>query len=286
MPHEAGCEYAHGGSVDHAGDFGAAMHHTGVLKATHGRSPEKHARNIKSGHSSSDSQIENLFVGGYGKPPEHDKAARDALDKSVEDGSLSSPPEGDLGDMAPEQATMLGLARGRMAQHLGALRPSPDTSPKLAFDQPLEDANKRRIYESALHVGNDPSSVLGHIKAGTLEPDHVQHLDAMYPETADMYRKKAVGRITQAQMAGESPDSHVRAGLGALVGAPLSGEMTPALVVAAQAVFAAPVPQQAQGQGGGKPSGGKGQGSKKALTGSDKAFLTDDQARQERQQKV
>lgn len=287
IAHDAGCEYFKlGGPVGHADDFGAAMHHVGALKAHEGRSPEKHASNIKSGHSGVESQVKSLFIGGYGRPPEHDKASRDALDKSVEDGSIASPPDADLGNIDQDQATMLGVARGRIASHLGMLRPRPETSPRLAFDQPMEDSNKRRIYESALHVANNPSSVLGHVKAGTLEPDHVQHLGAMYPETAELYKKKITGGITQAQIDGESPDSHVRAGLSMLVGVPLSGEMTPALVQAAQAVFAAPVPQQAQGKGGGKPAGKTGQGNKKSLTNSDRSFLTQDQARQERGQKV
>lgn len=287
MPHAPDCEhFKAGGAIDHASDFGAAMHHVGIMKATHGKSPEKHARNISSGHKGIDSSIEDLFKGGYGKPPEHDQAANDKLDASVQDGSLAMPPEGDMGNIDPEQATMMGMTRGRISSHLQQLRPNPEAQPRLAFDSPMEDPNKKRIYQSALHVANDPSSILSHIKAGTLESEHLQHLNAMYPETAGLYQKKATERITRAQMDGEVPDAHVRAGLSQLVGAPLSGEMTPALIQAAQATFAATVPQQAQAQGGGKTGGKSGQGSKKALQNADKAYLTDDQARQERDQKV
>jgi hypothetical protein len=286
MAHEMGCKYyKDGGDINHSADFGAAMHATGgIMNAHKGKSPEKHARNISSGHDKIASHIEDLFKSGSSAPPEPDKAANDKLDSQVADGSLQLPPEGDLGNIDQNQAAMMGMTRGRVANYLQALKPNPAGSPHLAFDEPADDPNKQRIYQSALHVANDPSSVLSHIKAGTLEPEHTQHLGAMYPDTMSLYQRKATDRITQAQMDGEMPDSHVRAGLGQLVGAPLSGEMTPASIQAAQAVFAAPVPQQAQSPGG--KGSGKQSASKKALTNSDKAYLTDDQARQERGQKV
>ena len=286
MSHEMGCKfYKNGGAIDHSGDFGAAMHATGgILNAHKGKSPEKHSRNISSGHDKITSHVEDLFKTGYGKPPQHDKGDRDKLDAAVTDGSLENPPDADMGNISPEQGAMLGMARGRVHRYLTSMKPRPELEPRLAFDKPEDNPDKIRSYESALHVANDPSSVLHHIKSGTLEPEHVSHLGAMYPDTAALYQKKATDRITQAQVDGETPDSHVRAGLGQLLGAPLSGEMTPALIQAAQAVFALPVPQQAQAQGGGKkPSGG---GSKKALTNSDRAYLTPDQARQERGQKT
>lgn len=285
MPHQVGCEYyKDGGAIAQSHDFGAAMHSAGgVLDAHKGKSPDKHARHIASGHKDIDSKVEDLFSSGHGRPPEHDQSRRDKLDSAVKDGSLSMPPEGDLGNIDPQQSAMMGMARGRTAQYLSNLRPSPESSPRLAFDEPMEDPEKTRMYNSALDVANDPGSVLSHLKAGTYEPEHGRHLGWLHPEAADLYKKKATARVTAAQMAGETPDAHVRAGLSSFLGAPLSGEMTTRAVMAAQAVFAAPVPQQDQAEEGGKKPGG---GSKKALSGSDKAYLTPDQARQERDQKT
>ena len=287
FPHIPGCEfYAEGGDVDqaHARNFASAMHAVGAPAAHKGKSPDRHANNIKSGHSGADKAVAGLFESGYGKPPEPDAAANESLDKSVSDGSLTLPPDAYLGSMQPRQAELLGATRARMATYLGGLKPRPELQPHLSFDEPMDNPDKQRVYDSALHVANTPSSVLDHIKAGTLEPDHIQHLNAMYPELSDSYQKKATAEIVKAQMEGRAPDSHVRAGLGMLVGSPLSGEVTPASIQAAQAVFANPPggPQQAPGVNAGKKPGG----STKALTNSDKAFLTDDQARTERSQKT
>lgn len=284
IAHESGCEYFRdGGPINNQEDFGAAMHITGVGKSHVGKSPQKHSKNTSSGHKKIEAHIEELFKSGYGKKPEHDQSDRDKLDASVADGSLAMPPDGDLGDIDPNQAAMVGMSRGRASRYLGNLRPRPELTPRLAFDEPMEDHNKNRIYESALHVANDPSSVLAHIKAGTLEPEHLQHLAGLHPEAGALYQKRATERVSLAQMQGEAPDAHVRAGLGQLLGAPLSGEMTPQAIQAAQAVFAAPVPQQAQGQAGG---GRKPSGSKSALSKTDKAYLTPNQAREKREQKA
>ncbi len=87
------------------------------------------------------------------------------------------------------------------------------------------------------------------------------------------------------QMDGKKPSFVVRQGLSMLMGTALSGELTPQTIQAAQATFASAAKQRQQSDQGsrGEPQT---KGSKASLSKSDRAFLTDDQAREARQQKV
>ena len=94
-------------------------------------------------------------------------------------------------------------------------------------------------------------------------------------------RKRATKKILEAQVDGKKPPYKVRQGLSMLVGAPLSGEMTPQSIQAAQAVFvkAAPPPPAE------KPSSQGSAAGKAKLAKSDQAFLTGSQAREKRSQR-
>ena len=104
----------------------------------------------------------------------------------------------------------------------------------------------------------------------------------MFPEVSQLLQRKATERISQAQMDGKKPSYKVRQGLSMLLGTPLSSELSPMNIQAAQAVFAAKKAQQ-QMPPGGKPE--KTQHSSTALSKSDKSYLTADQARESRQQR-
>jgi hypothetical protein len=180
----------------------------------------------------------------------------------------------------PEQNVMLQAARGRISQYLAALQPQK-FAPKLAFDDVAESQAAKRTYEKALDIAVKPLSVLDHIKAGTIEPDHVKHLVGMFPELTSHLQKKLTEKISEAQLAGEKPPWKIRQGLSMLMGTALSGEFTPQGIQAAQSIYAPPASPP------GQPVPGQATKKKRntaPLTNSDKAFLTPDQARQTRQQ--
>lgn len=177
----------------------------------------------------------------------------------------------------PDQNHLIQVARGRVSSYLSSQRPQKHAA-KLAFDDEPDDREQKKIYNKALEIAAHPIGILGHIKNGTIEPDHLKHLNAMYPDLTGHLRQKLTERIVKDQTEGKKPSYAIRQGLSLMMGAPLSGEMTPSNIQAAQAVFSAKPQKKAPDQSGG--------GSKKSLSKSDQAFLTDDQSRMARQQKV
>lgn len=183
----------------------------------------------------------------------------------------------------PEQNMLLQAAKTRISNYLSALQPQQHQS-KLAFDDDnSDDKEAHKSYNNALDIANNPLSVLSHIKNGTLEPEHITHIQAMYPEATDFLKKKLTERITKAQLDGEKPSFKVRQGLSDFMGVPLSGEMTQPNIAAAQAVFATQKASQQQNMPAPKNKNKKGTSSLSKVGGS---YLTGDQARQERQNKV
>lgn len=176
----------------------------------------------------------------------------------------------------PEQSMLLSAARGRISGYLNSVRPQKDL-PKLAFDHHFDDPEAERKYDRAIDIANKPLSVLEHMKNGTLLPEHVGHLTSMYPEVKSHLDKKLTERIMKAQLAKEKPSYKVRQGMSMFMGTPLSGEMTPAALQAAQAVFTQKqTPQQS-------PAPGKNKKGTAGLSKSADNSWTGDQASEKRQ---
>lgn len=180
----------------------------------------------------------------------------------------------------PQQNTILNAAKGRISGYLNSLRPTPN-QPKLAFDEPPSDTDKKRQYEKALNFAVNPMKILDHVNRGDLTPDDMKHFTALYPEVHRYLSGELTNRIVKAQLKGEKPPYAKRQAMSLFLGANLDGSLSPAAIQAAQNVFAQK--QQAQ-QVAQKPA----KGSKKAssLEKSSQSYLTDDQAAQRRQQSV
>lgn len=267
-----------------------------------------HAAEIAKGAKAVESGIEHLFsgVGGAGQQAinayssERDRKkledyiANGGIDQNVQAQiykSQEAPAFAEGGEVAPsatasdgveihypEQSLLLNVARGRVSNYLNSLRPSTDQA-KLAFDAAPDTSEQEKSYQKALDIAENPLSILGEIKKGTIEPDHIKHLNALYPEVSGLLQKKITERIVRSQLDGERPPSSVRQGLSMFMGTPLSGEFLPQNIQAAQAVFMQNKPQPDAPP----PSGG---GSKAKLSKSDQSFLTGGQALQKRAQKV
>lgn len=177
----------------------------------------------------------------------------------------------------PEQNIMIQAAKGRMSNYLSSIRPGK-YSAKLAFDAEPDDREQKRSYHKALDIANNPLSILHEIKKGTIDPEHVKHFQTLYPELNDVLQKKLTKRISEAQLNEEKPNYKTRQGLSLLMGTPLSGELAPQNIQAAQATFAMQQPQQ-----GGAPT--KNKKNTSSLTKVDDSYLTGPQARESRQQR-
>ncbi len=180
----------------------------------------------------------------------------------------------------PEQNILMNVAKGRISNYLGSLRPQAHHA-KLAFDDDPDTRVQKKAYDKALDIANSPLSVLDEIRRGTVEPEHVKHFNAMYPELQGLVQRKITEKITEAQLSGKKPSYKVRQGLSMFMGTALSAELTPQNIQAAQAVFAqAAKPQQPNQPAGKSPK------STSTLSKSDAAYLTGSQALQKRAQKT
>ena len=150
---------------------------------------------------------------------------------------------GHISTVFPEQGMLLGATKGRVNNYLNSIRPQT-MKPKLPFDEHMPDKEHDRAYNRALDIANKPLSVLDHIKNGTLAPEHMQHMQGMYPELTSHLQKKLTEKITEAQMKNEKPPHKVRQGLSLFMGAALDANLTPQNIMAAQATFAAQGAQQ------------------------------------------
>jgi hypothetical protein len=268
-----------------------------------------HADKIAAGLKATNNMVENVFTGAArtaasaAADPSVQKGVENYFDMGGPDGEVQQladdqnednghnyaeggevkPPTLEPSGMAihyPAQEMMLQDAKVRASKYLMGLRPQK-IQPKLAFDANPDDKAQHKTYQQAMGVAHNPLGILDEIKKGTIEPSHLQHLNAMFPEVTDFLQKKLTDRITQGQLNGDKPPPwQIRQGLSMFMGTPLSGEFTPAGIQAAQSVYA----QKAAAQ---QPMPGQATRKKKStapLTNSDKAYLTNTQASQQRSQ--
>jgi hypothetical protein len=180
----------------------------------------------------------------------------------------------------PEQNLMLQVAKGRMSQYLDALKPQKNL-PKLAYDREPDSREKEKTYKKAVSVAANPLQILDKIHKGTLKQEDMLHLKGLHPEVEQMLQKKITERIVKDQLEKKKPSLKTRQGLSTFFGVPMSSELSPQNVMAAQATFQKDQPQQGQGQ----PQGKAPKKSSSSLTKYDDSFLTSNQARVGRQQK-
>jgi hypothetical protein len=185
-----------------------------------------------------------------------------------------------ISTLYPEQSQMLMAAKGRANNYLNSLRPLPNQA-KLPFDSEVKNQNQERSYNRAIDIAIQPLSVLNHIKDGSLLPEHVKHINSMYPELTQHLQKKVTEQILESQVKGEKPPYKIRQGLSMLMGAPMDSSFTPTSIQAAQSVYAPATPPQAPTNTPAKPKKGTASLSKVA-----NAYATGDQARAQRAQKV
>lgn len=258
------------------------------------------------GNRSIDSHVKALFSGK--EIPKRENNSRDAIDKWISKGAInnliqeqkykqaepvqqfaeggkvekSDKLENPIAENHPSQNILLQASKGMIGNYLQGLKPQKDT-PRLAFDHAPDQRMQQKSYEKALEIADHPLSVLRKIQNGTIEPEHVQHFNAMFPELNNHLQKKLTDQITQAQLDGKKPPFTTRQGLSLLMGTPLSSEMTPANIIAAQgALSGAQNKSQSTTQ---SPQPGKNKKSTSALSKSDQAFLTGNQSLVARQQK-
>lgn len=282
----------------------------GMLKMDNIHDMEKYDRSVKKGHKYLDSSLEKIFSGEKLHSLEDRSKHHDHIDHWISKGGIEHSLQQDIykqhspehgfaegGEVGhniptgvlnshpveaayPAQNMVLQGAKARASKYLQSLRPQ-EMNPKLAFDDHPDQTKSNKIYKNAVKIADHPMSILHDIGKGTIEQEHLMHLSAMYPELHDAMQKKITEKIISSQLNGKKPNYKTRQSLSLLLGTPLSSELTPQNIMAAQAVFSQARAQKAPEQGAPAPKK-----STSSLSKSDSSFLTGGQALTKRGQRT
>ncbi len=126
---------------------------------------------------------------------------------------------------------------------LGAGIPRYDVVGPLDPAYPPSRTELARLNRTA-EVARDPLAVLARVSEGTILPDHVQALDAIWPAYASVIRVRAAKRLADAMAKGEKVSPRLRIGLALLLGQDLGRSTTGQAIAAAQSAYAARTPPQ------------------------------------------
>ncbi len=179
-----------------------------------------------------------------------DLAAREKLSKLVN--TYAAQPERmlDTGDNNPVPAYAQTFANTSMkaVTYLAALKPKTD--PAAPLDHKVQPSNmEKSLYNRALDIANKPLTVLQHIKQGTLTPNDIQALQAIYPNLYNTLQQKVMAAVVDAKESKTIIPYATRMQLSLFLGQPLDSTMTPQGIIGAQPKpQAASAPQGAQGR--------------------------------------
>lgn len=211
-----------------------------------------------------DDHIQKFFTGGEVEArPEHPGET----EKTMADvKSLAANPEAlvdrvhaqtaPLADMAPKVTAGINDAAGRAIQYLAAKVPVTPTAYALGGKPPPLACGQVDKFKAALDTVNDPVSVLRHAKEGTLTSDHLEALNAVYPQLLSEMRAQAMHHVSTLDP--DTMEFGKKALLSKFVGQPLIREAEPQQIASTQATMAQTMAQdqanQQQAQDTAKPS--------------------------------
>lgn len=200
--------------------------------------------------------MKNVFKAGVDVLPSHlipDEKRIQKLDKTLTmyrinpEKMLEHP--GKAGGYLPQHNQANGVIMANATNYLNSLR--PDLDKKAPLDsQPKENAVQKSVYDRQVAIAEQPLLVLQHVKNGTVQPQDLVTLKAIYPS---LYAKLAQGLTTQMTdhlSKGEIIPYHTRMGLSVFMGQPMDSTMTPQAIMANQAAAVqtaqqkAPAPQK------------------------------------------
>lgn len=173
-------------------------------------------------------------------PPEQVETDQPGFAKG---GMVEDNDAGSLANLYPDQNMMLSAAKNRMSNYLGSLKPQKNQQ-KLAYDRAPDQQQQEKTYKNAVEMAAAPLSILKHIKDGTLQLEHIKHINSLYPELTSHLQKKLTARIMQSQLAEEAPSGKTKISMAMFLGSPLETYMTPQGIMAAQSTFLPKAPPQ------------------------------------------
>lgn len=163
--------------------------------------------------------------------PEHLLPSEDKRAKLQKTLSMLDDPQamlkvgGNIGHYLPAHGTAAATLAATAKNYFDTLKPKqPQLSP---FDSvPPIDKNAQANYNRALDVAEQPLLVLEHAKHGTLLPQDVQTINALFPGMHSALVNKINDEIIAQKSEGKPIPYYQRQSLSMLVGAPMGASMT------------------------------------------------------------
>lgn len=229
----------------------------------------------------------NVFKAGREVLPQSlmpTEADRNRLDKRLKEIQKDPTHLQDVGGKAThymdDHAPAMSQTAANASNYLNGLRPSEDRQSPLDA-KPVINPVQKANYNRALDIAQQPLSVLSKIKAGTLVPQDVTALKAMYPALYSKMQQQLSTELNNA-VAKETPVPYnTRMSLSLFLGQPLDSTMQPQAIMDTQSIFHNS--PQAQGTDG-QPTNAGGR-SLKSLNKLPASYQTPQQASEQRKMK-
>ncbi len=134
----------------------------------------------------------------------------------------------------PQYAQAFATTAARAVQYLSTLK--PNTTPANPLDaKPRPSSTQTAAYNRALDIAQQPLTILSRMKQGTLTPQDVQTLKAIYPAVYQNLSQKLMGQVMDSVNKGKSIPYSTRLQMSLFLGQPLDSTMTQPAIAAMQA---------------------------------------------------
>lgn len=153
------------------------------------------------------------------------KRLADSLEK-VKDPNQAMEVGAGIGHHLPAHQAGATMLAAQAAQYLNALK--PNEAPATPFDKapPIDKAAKAK-YDRALDVANQPLLVLQHAKDGTLLPQDIQTIQAIYPSLHASMVHKLSDQLADHKAHDKPLSYQQRKGISIVLGSPIDSTMMP-----------------------------------------------------------
>lgn len=176
-------------------------------------------------------------------------ASREKLDKKLTE--IAANPEKilDVGGQSsyylPNHSMQMGETAARVVGYLNSQRPHEEKMAPLD-QKPVVNQVQKAEYEKALDLAEQPLTILQDIKDGTIRPQDVSAIKAMYPSLYNKLSMNMNHEILEHVSSGNEIPYKTRLGMSLFLGHPLDSTMTQQGIMSAQMTMMKPATQPQQ----------------------------------------
>lgn len=150
-----------------------------------------------------------------------------------------------LNGVAPNTSGAIQQATIRATQFLASKIPIPTETNQ--FSEPYEPSkSEMATFERYLNIADKPTLALEQVREGTLTPETIETLTAIYPKLYDHMKQAVVEEATKMINKKKPIPYSVKQSVSHFIGVPMDSTMTPQSIMANQATYAQNAQENAQ----------------------------------------